>query len=99
MEKSAAITVYEEEDFSAGRHGRLTDAAAQALNKSSDGAGGVLWAGLFNGGDQGAADDRCVGEFTDGGEVFGSRDAEADRDGELCIAAETFYELLGVGFE
>ena len=35
----------------------------------------------------------------DGGEVFGSGDAEADCDGECCVAAETSDELLGVGFE
>ena len=99
MEKSATTTVYEEGNYLAGRHGGLSDATAEALNKSSDGDGGIFWTGLLDGGDERAADDRGVCEFTDGGEVFGTGDAEADRDGQFRKAAQAFDELFGVGFE
>src|ERR1039458_6882976 len=82
-----------------GRHGRLFGNAAQALNKSRDGTGGVRRTGLLDGGDQGAADHRGVGELTDSGKLFRGRDAKPDGDGEVGEAPQAADQLLRVGVE
>src|SRR5579875_2086058 len=71
----------------AGRHGRLTKAAAQALDKSGNGAGSIRSFRLLNRRDQSAADHRGIGKAADFLEVLGVGDAETDGNGKLCIAA------------
>jgi hypothetical protein len=47
---------------------------AQLRDELADGCGGLVGLGLFDEGDDGAADDGGVGELTDGFDVFGVGD-------------------------
>src|SRR5215472_7888656 len=70
---------------------------AERTHEVADGFCGFAGRSLFDEANDGAADDRGVGECADGANVLGVGDAEAECDREGCELLEASDECFGVG--